>query len=184
MSSRVLQLLPSPTEATLKLRTALNSKRTASESAVQLACLALAIRKTSASLGDETRAILWKSYLGIVCVDADFYMRLLKVCVYLSLDIAWSYAWLTVIQEGPSQADAKIRDDTFRTFKKHKQFWSKVEEIQLIRVLSAFERWHYQDYCIHGEIKLPTAGQIGYVQGLHNTTYNCIILYFNCVYAI
>eukprot|EP01031_Cornospumella_fuschlensis_P027171 gene27171-32825_t len=46
-----------------------------------------------------------------------------------------------------SEFDAKIRDDTFRTFKKNADFWSKINESMLLRVLNA------------------TAADHGYVQG-------------------
>eukprot|EP01031_Cornospumella_fuschlensis_P046295 gene46295-56687_t len=48
-----------------------------------------------------------------------------------------------------SEFDAKIRDDTFRTFKKNANFWSKINESMLLRVLNA------------------TAADHGYVQGMN-----------------
>lgn len=72
-------------------------------------------------------------------------------------------------KEGPSRADAKIKDDTFRTFKNHDEFWSRVEESQLIRILNALERWHHHDYCIYSNQEMSDSTKPAYVQG----TYMC-----------
>jgi cell cycle arrest protein BUB2 len=53
------------------------------------------------------------------------------------------------VKEGPTVLDGKIRDDSFRTFKNSEEFWSKVENDDLIRVLNAIAHEH------------------GYVQGMN-----------------
>lgn len=68
-------------------------------------------------------------------------------------------------KEGPSQADSKIRDDTFRTFKGDTEFWSVVDELQLIRVLNCFERYHFQNHCIKYSVT-HNNNNMQYVQGM------------------
>jgi hypothetical protein len=146
-----IYLISSAIEVSLRLRTALGSSLTAAQSGVLLARIALEASAAEGPCCAEARALLWKACLGVTCIDADFYMQLIK--------------------EGPSQADAKIRDDTFRTFKHNEAFWAKVDETQLIRALNAFERYHNQAFCAHAGIAAASVGEkakIATVQGEDN----------------
>lgn len=66
------------------------------------------------------RSCVWKVLLGALSLDTKEYLDVLKL--------------------GPSGVDEKIRDDTFRTYKNNNQFWSKITESQLARVLNAAAR--------------------------------------------
>eukprot|EP00607_Mallomonas_marina_P010271 CAMPEP_0182423306 /NCGR_PEP_ID=MMETSP1167-20130531/9262_1 /TAXON_ID=2988 /ORGANISM="Mallomonas Sp, Strain CCMP3275" /LENGTH=531 /DNA_ID=CAMNT_0024602151 /DNA_START=199 /DNA_END=1794 /DNA_ORIENTATION=+ len=70
------------------------------------------------------RIVVWKLLLGAYHVDAAHYIALIK--------------------EGPTAADQKIRNDTFRTFKGDQDFWNHVTEAKMSRVLNAFVRNYFQ----------------------------------------
>ena len=61
-------------------------------------------------------------------------------------------------QDGPCKSDTKIRNDTFRTFKIDAEFWSKVKESQLTRVLNAFVRFYF-----HSKIFFIQLSRISFV---------------------
>mmetsp|Transcript_10580 Transcript_10580/g.17250 ORF Transcript_10580/g.17250 Transcript_10580/m.17250 type:complete len:325 (+) Transcript_10580:30-1004(+) len=64
------------------------------------------------------RARIWQRFLGVPCLpQANEYQRKLEL--------------------EPKLFDAKIRDDSFRTFKGVNEFWTKVTEDEIIRVLNA-----------------------------------------------
>jgi len=60
-----------------------------------------------------------------------------------------SFEYMGKIKDGPNTFDSKIRDDSFRTFKGDEEFWKRVDENGLIRVLNAI------------------AVDFGYVQGMN-----------------
>ncbi len=66
------------------------------------------------------RGTIWKLLLGAFHMDSMHYIHL--------------------VEEGPTSFDSKIRNDTFRTFQGDEEFWSRVTESQLARVLNAFVR--------------------------------------------
>ena len=86
-------------------------------------------------------------------------------------------------KEGPSRADEKIRNDTFRTFRGDANFWSKVTEIELIRLLNAHARLHFESVCALSGVSTATDDNVGYVQGAtrfcfhHN--YMSVTFYYN-----
>ncbi|RYH30641.1 hypothetical protein EON65_04540 [archaeon] len=75
------------------------------------------------------RSKAWKSFLGVPLSTLSIDHYEIKAC--------------------QSAFDAKIRDDTFRTFKKNADFWSKINESMLLRILNA------------------AAADHGYVQGMN-----------------
>lgn len=52
-------------------------------------------------------------------------------------------------QLGPSKEDRKIRNDTFRTFKSNEEFWERVDEKKMTRVLNAYAQ-------VNGPTEVPT----------------------------
>lgn len=77
----------------------------------------------------DVRAKVWKLLLGIpVVISVEEYIQKL---------------------EGECEWDKKIRDDTFRTFKSNDEFWSKINEPMMLRILNAISVEH------------------GYVQGMN-----------------
>ena len=84
-------------------------------------------------VGDPTdpvnlRALVWKVLLGSVHIDANHYLEL--------------------INKGPCWKEYGIRQDTFRTFPTIEDFWERVDEGQITRILSAFARLNFtpRDY--------------------------------------
>lgn len=64
------------------------------------------------------RGLVWKALLGIGSVDADEYASL--------------------VRQGPSVEDSRIREDAPRTFSKNADFVSRVPTDKLIRLLNAY----------------------------------------------
>lgn len=78
--------------------------------------------------GDSLRARLWKLFLGApLSLDVEEYQHKIEDLSY----------------------DSKIKEDAFRTFKKSEDFWSRINEATLLRVLHAASTDH------------------GYVQGMN-----------------
>mmetsp|Transcript_8696 Transcript_8696/g.14752 ORF Transcript_8696/g.14752 Transcript_8696/m.14752 type:complete len:631 (+) Transcript_8696:138-2030(+) len=93
------------------------------------------------------RSCVWKALLGALVADAAGYMSLLEL--------------------GPGDADHKIRDDTFRTYKNNATFWGVVSESQLTRVLTATARVLVpQSNSGSGNDTLKYSN-VGYVQGMN-----------------
>ena len=88
--------------------------------------------------GLTLRAVVWKLLLGSLYMDADQYISLVKA--------------------GPTDLDAKIRDDTFRTYRGDADFWNTVSESTLARVLNAYVR-----KCSHAKNTVDNT----YVQGMN-----------------
>lgn len=66
------------------------------------------------------RGLVWKALLGIGTVDADEYTSL--------------------VREGPSSDDSRVREDARRTFSKNDDFIARVPKDKIIRVLNAYVR--------------------------------------------
>lgn len=78
--------------------------------------------------GDSIRAQIWKLFLGVpLHLDVEEYLQKLE-------DRSW---------------ESKVKEDAFRTFKKSEEFWSRINEPTLLRVLNA------------------AAADHGYVQGMN-----------------
>ncbi|CAM9185191.1 unnamed protein product [Choristocarpus tenellus] len=84
-------------------------------------------RQGAQSLNSEfsLRGLVWKVLLGSVHMDVMLYLHL--------------------VGQGASWADAKIRDDTFRTFRGDQEFRRRVPEDKLSRVNNAFVRLNFPE---------------------------------------
>ncbi|CAM9816823.1 unnamed protein product [Discosporangium mesarthrocarpum] len=71
------------------------------------------------------RGLVWKILLGSIHMDAKLYAQL--------------------VGQGASWTDAKIRDDTFRTFRGDEEFRRRVPEDKLYRVNNAFVRLNFPE---------------------------------------
>jgi cell cycle arrest protein BUB2 len=93
------------------------------------------------------RGIIWKLLLGVETIDSKTY--------------------LTLVKSGPSNKDDKIKDDANRTFgSDNENFWSRVKEDQIIRVLNAFATSKSKETNI--DINDKDNHQVcGYVQGMN-----------------
>lgn len=76
-------------------------------------------------------------------------------------------------QLGPSSEDKKIRNDTFRTFKSNEEFWQRVNEGKMARVLNVVARMnvaasgHKPPESTHVEGTFLPHDRSGYVQGMN-----------------
>jgi cell cycle arrest protein BUB2 len=142
----------------MKLRRLVISEGLPPESDEERACMSTGLRTT-------LRGTVWKLLLGALHMDSEHYVKL--------------------VADGPSWADKKIRDDTFRTFQVRTsgasmailtfgsqgaaEFRSRVSEVSMARVLNCFVRQNFtaDDQTTAGEDGSANNTQNGYVQGMN-----------------
>lgn len=77
------------------------------------------------------RGLVWKVLLGTIHTDSVLYIRL--------------------VAKGPSSEDAKIKEDTFRTFPRDEEFRRRVHEHKLSRINNAYVRLNRPEGCSTAE---------------------------------